>query len=455
MMNWRTIFAGLTCFTIVNCAALFTTADDFVQFRGANAGAIADQAIPLTWSATENLAWKASVPGAGWSQPIVWKNRLYVTTAVADPELRPKNFADGVKMPQSMGLGGFSGPPKVNIDWQLICLDADSGQLIWKQTIISGKPEHPIHPSNTYATESPAVDEHGIVVFFGATGTLASISHAGQQQWQQDLGAYPSNNGFGTGSSLAIDAGKVFVQHFTSKSGIVVCVDVQTGTTKWKHERTKMGSSWSSPIVWRNSQRREVIVAGNDEVDSLDPENGAVLWKLQKVKAPTACSVAADSERLYFGGSDPFAKGPLFALSAGSSGDLTPEKMNGTFAGCAWSESKAGPGMASPVSNGQFLYVTDNNILRCYDAKTGERLYQNRLPDMKLVAASPLIVGNKLLVVDEAGVGALVKVGKEFEVVGGGKIEDVFWSTPAVANQSLYLRGIDGLYCIRKTAKDQ
>lgn len=105
--------------------------------------------------------------------------------------------------------------------------------------------------------------------------------------------------------------------------------------------------------------------------------------------------------------------------------------------------------MASPVSNGQYLYVADNNILRCYDAKTGERLYQNRLPDLKQVAASPLIIGDKLLVIDEAGSAALVKVGREFEVIGGGQLSDVFWSTPAVGHNSLYFRGIDALYCIR------
>ncbi len=424
--------------------------DEFVQFRGAGIGVVNGQDIPMQWSNTENVAWKLSMPGSGWSQPIVWENRLYVTAAVSDPPIRPKNFADGVKMPQSMGLGSFTSAPKVEIEWQLLCIDALSGQLLWRHTVTSGKPRYPIHPSNSYATESPAVNADGVFVFFGATGTLAAINHQGQSLWQQELGAYPSNNGFGTGSSLTIDDGKVFVQHFTSKSGLVQCVDTKTGLTKWKYERTKLGSSWSSPIVWRNVQRRELIVAGNDEVDSLDLESGNVIWKLDNVKAPTACSVAADSERLYFGGSDPFSKGPLFAMSAGSSGDLTPEKKNGSFAGCAWSVERAGPGMASPVSNGQFLYVADSNILRCYDAKTGERYYQNRLPNMKLVAASPLIVGEHLLLFDETGVGSLVKLGKEFETVGGGELEGVFWSTPAIAHNSIYLRGIDDLYCIRK-----
>ncbi len=184
-----------------------------------------------------------------------------------------------------------------------------------------GKPEFPIHPSNTYATETPVVDEQGVVVFPGeplvrwpplatkgnACGSKSSARFSNQQRIRH-------------GSSLAIDDGKIFVQHFTSKSGLVLCADARTGATKWKVERAKQGSSWSSPIVWRNKQRHELIVAGNEEINSLDPNTGAELWKLQKVKAPTACSVAADAERLYFGGSDPFSKGPLFALSAGQLG---------------------------------------------------------------------------------------------------------------------------------------
>ncbi len=434
------------CLSLLGLSLL---ADEFAQFRGSQVGVAADQKIPLKWSNDENVAWKVPVPGSGWSQPILWQDRVYITTAVSDPPLRPKNFSDGVKTPQSMGLGGFSRAPDVTIDWQLLCLNAATGQTIWSHSVTTGKPKYATHPSNTYATETPVADAEGIYVFFGATGTLAAIGHDGSRRWQQELGAYPSNNGFGTGSSLAINEGTVFVQHFTSDTASVFAFDTHSGTSRWKYDRSTKGSSWSTPVIWRNQMRTELIVAGNDDVDSLDPETGSVIWKLGKVKAPTACSVAADKERLYFGGSDPFAKGPLFALTAGSTGDLTPEKKNGTFAGCAWLEAKAGPGMASPVSNGQFLYVADNNILRCYDAKTGERLYQNRLPGLKMVAASPLIIGDKLFVLDEAGAAALVRLGKEFEVIGGGQIDDVFWATPAVGNQSIYLRGINALYCIR------
>jgi outer membrane protein assembly factor BamB len=422
---------------------------DFPQFRGQAGGFVAEQAIPLKWSATENLAWKVAVPGAGWSQPILWQQRLYVTSAVSEEAMRPKSFNDGVKMPQSFGLGGFAKAPDVKLDWQLHCYDAANGQELWTKTIVSGKPKYPVHPSNTYATESPVADADGVYVFFGATGTVAAVSHAGQLRWQQELGAHPSNNGFGTGSSLAIDHSKVFVQHFTKDCGTVFCLDAASGETRWRFERQPFGSSWSSPVVWRNAQRSEVIVAGGEQLDSLDPETGKVLWKLGKVKAPSACSVAFDPQRLYFGGSDPFSKGPLFAMTAGGSGDLTPEKTNGQFKGCLWSVPQAAPGMASPVSDGRCVYVADNNILRCYDAETGARHYQMRFPDMKLVVASLLVIGDKLLIVDEAGTALLVRAGKDFEVIGGGKLDDTFWATPAVGGDSIYLRGVDALHCIR------
>lgn len=426
-------------------------ADDFSQFRGSAAGVTADQPIPLRWSESENIAWKIRLAGSGWSQPVIWQNRVYITAAVSSEDLRPKNFADGVKLPQSMGLGGFTSPPKVTIDWQVQCFDTATGQQIWAKTINSGRPKFATHPSNTFATESPVVDANGVVAFFGATGTVARLDHAGQVCWQKELGAFASDNGFGTGSSLAIYQDRVFVQHFTKGSSLVAGYDSQSGAEKWTYERKSKGSSWSSPLVWRNSQRAELLVAGGDEIDSLDPESGKVIWRLTGAKAPTACSLAADKDRIYFGASDPFSKGPLFAMSVGASGEISPAKKNGTFDHCDWLEAKSGPGMPSPVSDGQFVYVLDNNILRCHNAATGKREYQTRVPDMNQVAASPLVIGNKLLALDEGGVAVLVKAGKEFEVIGGGKLDDTFWATPAVCDGAIYFRGIDSLYCVRQS----
>ncbi len=433
------------------CWPLAVFAADFPQFRGANGTGVAEATlIPIHWSMKENVAWKVQVPGAGWSQPVLIGEHLYLTTAVSDKDLKPKDFSGGVKMPQSMGLGGLGKAPNTVIQWQVHCYNATTGERLWAETIADGKPKYPIHPSNTYATESPVADGDGIYTFFGATGIVAALNHQGQILWRKELGAFATSSGFGTGSSMAIHNGKIFVQHFTNGSGILVCFENKTGDQVWRVDRQKNASSWSSPILWKNDSRLELLSSGNDLICSYDPETGRELWRLSNVKSPTACSIAADNRQIYFGGSDPFSTGPLFAMRAGASGDISPKKKNEIFESCSWLEAKGGPGMPSPVSSGAYLYVVDKNILKCYDAGSGDRLYQNRLPSTSMVAASPIVIGDKLLVIGEAGDATLVKVGAEFEVVGGGKLDDVFWSTPAIGDGAIYFRGVDALYCIRQ-----
>lgn len=447
----RLLLAALVLSECLSADSSKTSADDFPQFRGPGGAGIADATpVPLAWSSTENVAWKVKVPGSGWSQPIIIGDHLYLTTAVSDKNLAPKNFAGGVKMPQSMGLGGLTKAPDTNIQWQVHCYRTDTGERLWAETVVEGKPKFPVHPSNTYATETPAADADGVYAFFGATGTIAGFSHKGELLWKHELGAFSTNNGFGTGSSLAIHQGKVVVQHFTNGSGILVCYDTRTGTQIWRHDREKNESSWSSPLVWKNDRRVELLSSGGEMICSYDPETGSELWRLSNVKAPTACSIAADGRQIYFGGSDPFSTGALFAMRAGATGDVSPKKKNTSFETCTWLENKSGPGMPSPVSTGEFLYVVDKNILKCYEAETGKRVYQNRIPSISMVASSPIVVGDKLLVLDEGGEAKLIQAGANFEVVGGGKIDDVFWSTPAVSNGSIYLRGVEALYCIRK-----
>lgn len=143
------------------------------------------------------------------------------------------------------------------------------------------------------------------------------------------------------------------------------------------------------------------------------------------------------------------SKGPLFAVSAGATGDISPKKKNDTFSNCDWLELRAGPGMASPVSDGRFVVVIDNNILRAYDVQTGKKTFERRLGQLKTLAASPLVIDDKVLVVDEAGNAILLNALDEFNPIGGGRLDDTFWATPSIANNSIYLRGIEGLYCIR------
>ncbi len=449
MAKLATSFALLVCL-FANWSNGTIAQADFPQFRGQLGWGVANgQAIPTTWSAEQNLAWRVAVPGAGWSAPVIVGDRLYLTSAVAEDGRKPKNFADGVKTPQSMGLGTLTPAPNISIAWTVFCLEKNSGEILWQKVIETAKPPYAIHPSNSYATETPVADQHGIYVYFGAIGKVIALNHSGELLWDHDVGVFKTSNNFGTGSSLAIHQGKVFVQNFTEGSADLICFDCASGKELWRNKRDKNATSWSSPLVWDNPQRVELIVSGGEQVDSFDPSSGSRLWTLNKVKAATACSVSADAQHLYFGGSDPFSSGPLFAVNVGGAGDISPAKQNGEFDLCAWKQDRAAPGMASPVSTGQFVYVAEKNILRCYAAESGERLYQERVPNLSMINASPLIVGDQLLLVDEAGAACVVQTGPEFKVLGSGKLEDTFWSTPAISQGAIYLRGLAALYCIR------
>lgn len=436
---------------VVGAYSTTIVAGEFGQFRGsAGTGVVEGQDLPKSWGPDDNLAWKIAVPGAGWSQPVIHNGRLYVTAAVSDKELKPRNFADGVKSPSSMGLGFMARAPKLDIKWTVFCYDSSNGKLLWDRVVDSGNPKFAIHPSNTYATESPVVNKNGVYVFFASTGKVAGLGLDGQLRWQRDIGTFKTSNNFGTGSSLAMHDGKIYVQSMTEGSADVFCFDCETGNEVWKDSRKKSVTSWTSPIIWSNNLRTELVVATASQIIGYEPETGRRLWTLENVKGAASGSPCSDANRIYFGSSDPFSKGPLVAMNAGGNGDLSPKKANSEFESCAWLIDRAGPGMASPVSNGKYLYVVERNILRCYDANTGKRIYQNRIPNMSMVAACPVVVGDQLFVVDEDGQGSLLAVGPEFKVMGSGKVEDTVWASPAITDDSIFVRGVDYLYCFRK-----
>lgn len=249
---------------------------------------------------------------------------------------------------------------------------------------------------------------------------------------------------------VALDLATGKTQCFNDAQAFLACFDGASGKELWRVKREKPGTSWATPLVWRNEKRVEVVASGGKFLTSHDPATGKELWRIDGVWGPGQCSFGADKERLYFGQSSPMANPPLYALAAGADGDLSPAQGSADVRGQVWSQQKASPGMPSPVVVDAFLYIVEDTFLTCRDAGTGDELYKERLPDMVTVAASPIVVGDKLVLLDEEGRGALVQVGPTLEIVGRGKLDDVFWSTPSVAGDALLFRGIEHLYCVRK-----
>ena len=421
---------------------------DWPQFRGPNGtGAVPAADIPLEWSATKNLAWKAALPGQGWSSPVVIGGTVYVTAAVAEGLEHPMGMQAGIDDPRTNAAGAV---PDVTIDWRVIAFDLATGKERWSQSATKAKPKFPIHPSNTWATETAAADANGVYAFFVATGTLAAFDPSGKPLWKAELGSYPTMQGYGTASSPAIHEGRVFVQCYNNEKAFVACFDTKSGKELWRVAREKAATSWCTPLLWHNAKRVEVVTSAEKLITSLDPGTGKEIWHVNGLIGPNMCSFGADAERIYFGQASPMGTPPLIALNAGGEGDLSAKDAASTPRSQAWSQRGASAAMASPVAADGLLYLAMETLLTCRDASTGEQLYKERVPDLVTIAASPIVIGDKLLLLDEEGNAAIVQVGPDFDVVGRGKLDDMFWSTPSVAGNALLLRGVGQLYCVRK-----
>ena len=436
--------AGAFALLMTTFVSAVESENSWPQFRGPDGNGITAASYPVEWGQEENMAWSTEIPGGGWSSPVVSGGRIFVTSAVSPDDVRPKGWGDGVS---SMRSFFQSKPPSKPLSFQVHCLNLESGDLLWSKQVVSRKPSFKIHPSNSYATESPIVDGNRVYAYFAAIGAVACLDSDGEIVWQKEVGEFPTSSDFGTGSSLAMLDDKLFIQCDNEKKSFVCALEAETGEELWRVNRTSR-TSWSSPVIWKNNQRTELIVCGSGFVTSYEPSTGKELWTLAGMGGAFSASPTFDLERIYLGNSGRMSRGPLVAVSAGAAGDLDMDSTDGK--GVAWVEDAAGPGMCSPVVVAGRIYVLSRGILSCHDAATGERVYRQRMQNASSVTASLWATNDKLFVLNESGATSVVKVGDEFELLGSNEIEGLFWATPSVAKDSLLLRGAAYLHCIRK-----
>jgi outer membrane protein assembly factor BamB len=494
---------SLAAFVLFVGLAPFAFAEQWPQFRGPSGQAVtASKELPDQWAKDKNLAWTAEVPGVAWSQPVVWGDKIFVTTAITENQTKPKpgggfggggggfggrgrapegpGGADrprddaapqprpggarpdgprpGGGRPGGPGGGGFGGfgrgaaPPNQVYQWKVLCLDSQSGKVVWEKLAHEGKPTIATHSTNTYASETPITDGERVYAYFGMTG-LYCYDMAGEELWSKKFETHPMMFGWGTGSSPVLLGDRVFVQCDNEEKSYIVAFDKKTGDELWRKSREEK-SNWSTPYVWENKARTELVTCGGTQIRSYDPASGEVLWTLGGQVGRANASPTGDKELLYVGtGGNGFGGGgPLSAVKAGASGDITPKGDESTSAGVAWSVNQAGPKMASPLLYDGCLYVLDQRggIVLCYDAKTGKQHYKERLSGAKGFTASPWAANGKVFCLDEDGQTFVLKTGPKFALLGKNKLDDMFWSSAAIAGDRLLLRGVDKLYCIAK-----
>lgn len=440
---------------LVSCSTL-AVADNWPQFRGPHADAISTDPLPITWSDSDdqqgddqqNVRWKVSVSGEGWSQPVVWENQVFLTAAV------PLTDQAGGPEPYTGGGGRARRDLMKSVyQYQVISFDADSGREQWRTTCKQSPPPIPRHNTNTYATETPVTDGNRVYAYFGMNGVYA-LDMQGNTVWKKDLGVYEMRADWGTASSPVIFGGRLFVQVDNQVNSFLVALDAETGDEVWRVARDEK-SQYSSPMIWANSRRDELIVGGM-VYRSYDPATGELLWQLDMAKGRSSATPVAEGDRLYVGnefrnrGGADDGGGRLFCVKPGGSGDITPPEDQFETPLIAWWIEKADLQMASPTICDGKLYLLERRTpnLHCVNMDTGKTVYRQRIRGAKSFWASPWTDGQRVYALDSDGTTHVLSSGDSYELLAANELDQQTWGTPALAAGRIYLRTVDHLYCI-------
>ncbi len=436
------------------------SAENWPQFRGSAANAVSTTPLPLVWSdqdgKTQNVRWKISLPGEGWSQPVVWDKRVYVTSAVpvaASDATGPEDYAGG---------GGYRRDDLLSTayQYQVMCLDADTGTQLWQTTCKQGPPPIPRHSTNTYATETPVTDGQRVYAYFGMNGVYA-LDMQGNVLWKKDLGVFEMRAGWGTASSPTLFDGRLYVQVDNDVESFLVALDSKTGDEVWRAPRDEK-SQYSSPMVWENSVRNELIVGGMF-YRSYDLETGKLLWQLDMAKGRSSATPIAVGDRLFVGnelrnrGGDDDGGGRLYCIKPGGSGDITPADDVPSNEFVQWWIEKADMQMASPtICNGKmYLFERQTGNMHCVDITNGATVYRQRVRGAKAFWSSPWTDGNRVYAIDSDCTTHVIAGGDKYELLAANALDQLSWATPALSNGRIYLRTVDKLYCIEDLSEKE
>ena len=420
------------------------------------------------------MAWKIDVPGRGWSSPIVWRDRIYLTTAVSPgafkapstgifgndyaAELQKQGLSDDEILKRVVGRDiELSGETGGEISYVVMAIDARTGAVAWKREAHRGVPAGGRHRKNTYASETPATDGERIYASFGGNVGVFCYSLTGDLLWSHSWPPQKIYLDFGTASSPVVHRGRVYQLHDNDGQSFLAALDAKTGKELWTVKRTdlaaRLASGWATPLVWEHSLRTEIVTIGRGFVISYDTD-GKELWRLKGMTQATPSPVVADG-LLYVGsGSQGEANRPLAAVRPGASGDITLKDGETGNAWVAWLLPRFSGYTPSPlVYRGRIYAVNDNGVLQVADAKTGVEVYKARVGGGgRTFSSSPLASQGRIYCLSEDGEAFVLRAGDKYDEIAANALGEMSLATPAADADSLYVRTQTRLYRIRGAA---
>jgi outer membrane protein assembly factor BamB len=432
-------------FVLVGSAA---QAQDWPSFRGPNASGVAlGHPTATTWDATKGtgVLWKTEIPGLAVSSPIVWGDTVYLTTAVSSD-------------PKAVFRHGLYGDVEPSNDvtkhsWRVLAIDKKTGKVRWERVAHEGIPKTKRHTKSSQASCTPVTDGKVVVAWFGSEG-LYAYDLAGKLLWKQDLGRvdagwfFDPDYEWGAASSPVIYKDLVILQVDRQKDSFVAAYRLKDGTEAWRTAREEI-PSWGTPTVYQGPPRDELVTHATKFIRAYDPATGKELWRLGPNSEITTPTPIVAHGLVYvtngYGGIQ-----PIYAIKPGGNGDLTLQGEATSSDHIAWSTRRGGPYTPTPVVYEDLLYVvTNNGVLSAYDAKTGERAYQERVAGKGGAFSASLVAADgKIYVTSEDGDVFVVKAGRKPEWLATNPMGEVLMATPAISDGVLYVRGMAHLFAI-------
>jgi len=426
-------------FSLLTASGALAAESDWPQFRGPHARGVAEGfKTPDRWDTEmgDNIRWQTPVPGLAHSCPIVWGDKVFVTSVAMEGEEKLK-----------VGLYGdvASVDEPETHRWLLMCVDKTTGNVAWQKTAYSAVPRIKRHPKGSHCSSTPATDGKHIVAMLGAEG-LFCFDMEGKLSWKKDFGRLDSgwyrdkSAEWGFASSPVISGDRVIVQCDVQANSFLAAFALEDGKQLWRMRREDV-PTWSTPAIDTSGGRAQVIVNGWRHAGGYDLETGKQLWRLNgggDIPVPTP--VVAHG--LVYLTSAHGQYSPIRAIRLDATEDITPPEVGGTNSHIAWSYPRGGGYMQTPIVVGELYYTcNDGGVLSCYDARTGQKFYSERIgTGGQGFTASPVSADGKLYVTSETGNVFVIPVGKEFKIAGPYSLGETCMATPAVSEGTLFFR---------------